>query len=186
MILKGMGMKAGVPDILLAFDGHAYFLELKAGTYLSEAQKATHEALRAAKCPVAVVRSLDEFRALVAGAWWPLQACIRESKPATERIKRGMTALASYAAIGLLVAGAAVAGSGDYVLIVPLPEKPGLHICAKSHESCEMAREAVRAGWFLEGLRDAPTRCEPDPNCFSDRSNCIPRYVGPRREGYCR
>ncbi len=92
MILKGMGMKAGVPDILLAFDGHAYFLELKAGTGLSDAQKATHEALRRAKCPVAVIRSLDDFRALLATSWWPLQAVIRETKPATERIKRGMIA----------------------------------------------------------------------------------------------
>jgi hypothetical protein len=93
MILRGMGMKAGVPDILIVHDGRAYFCELKSAKgVLSDAQKATHEALRAAKCPVAVVRSLDEFRALLDGPWWPLQACLRESKPATERIKRGMAA----------------------------------------------------------------------------------------------
>jgi hypothetical protein len=93
MILRGMGMKAGVPDILIVHDGHAYWCELKSPKgIVSDVQKATHEALRAAKCPVAVVRSLDEFRALLAGAWWPLQECLREAKPATERIKRGLGA----------------------------------------------------------------------------------------------
>lgn len=91
MILKGMGLKPGVPDMLICYDGRAYFLEIKAAKgVVSEVQKATHEALHRAKCPVAVVRSLDEFRALVAGPWWPLAACIRETKPATERITRGL------------------------------------------------------------------------------------------------
>lgn len=93
MILKGMGMKAGVPDLLIVYDQRAYFVELKSAKgVLSEAQKEVHAALWRAKTPVAVVRSLDEFRALLAGPWWQLQACIRETKPATERIKRGLAA----------------------------------------------------------------------------------------------
>jgi len=92
-VLKSTGLRAGMPDILIFHDGYAYGLELKTGAVpLSPAQIATHEALRAAKIPVAVVRSLDEFRALLAGPWWPLQACIRETKPATERIRRGFEA----------------------------------------------------------------------------------------------
>ena len=91
MILKGTGLRSGMPDIMLLLDGRAWFVELKTGTVpLSDAQKATHEALRAAQCPVAVVRSLDEFRALLAGPWWPLMACIRETKASTERIRRGI------------------------------------------------------------------------------------------------
>lgn len=91
MILKGMGLKPGVPDILICYDKHAYFLEIKAPKgVVSDVQKDVHEALHRARCPVAVVRSLDELRALLAGAWWPLMACIRETKPATERIKRGL------------------------------------------------------------------------------------------------
>ena len=91
MILKGMGMKAGVPDILIVYDSRAYWCELKApkGT-LSEVQKEVHAALWQAKTPVAVIRSLDEFRALLAGPWWPLMACIRESK--SDTIKRGLAA----------------------------------------------------------------------------------------------
>ncbi len=92
MILKGMGMKAGVPDLMILYDKNAYFVELKAAKgVLSDAQKATHAALWAAKCPVAVVRSLDEFRALLGGPWWPLMSCIRETKPAIERIRQGIS-----------------------------------------------------------------------------------------------
>lgn len=91
MILKGMGLKPGVPDLLLVHDGRAYWAELKAPKgVVSDAQKATHEALQRAKCPVAVVRSLDEFRALLAGPWWPLMACIRETKPSMERIRHSL------------------------------------------------------------------------------------------------
>ena len=91
MILQGTGMKSGVPDLLLVHDGHAYWAELKSAKgVVSDAQKATHEALRAAQCPVAVVRSLDEFRALLVGPWWPLMACIRETRISTERIRRGI------------------------------------------------------------------------------------------------
>ncbi len=80
-----------------------------------------------------------------------------------------MTALVSYAAIGLLFVGAAAAGSGDYVLIVP-GEPP---ICAKSRDTCEAAREAIRKGWWLISRRDAATVCRPMPGCFPESSNHI-------------
>ena len=89
-VLKGTGLRAGMPDLEIMYDGVTYRVELKTGTVpLSDAQIATHAALRAAKQPVAVVRSLDELRALMAGPWWPLAACIRETKPSTERVRRG-------------------------------------------------------------------------------------------------
>jgi hypothetical protein len=90
-ILKGMGVKAGLPDIFIWYDKHTYAPELKAENgRVSEAQEIAHAALRAAGVHIAVVRSLDDLKALIAGPWWPLQACIREAKPATERIKRGI------------------------------------------------------------------------------------------------
>lgn len=90
MILKGTGLKSGVPDILIVHEGRLHGLELKSAKgVLSDAQKATHEALRRAGCLVAVIHSLDELRALLAGPWWPLGACLRETKPGTERIRRG-------------------------------------------------------------------------------------------------
>ncbi len=91
-ILKGTGYKAGCPDLMILFDGRAHFIELKSAKgVLSEAQKQIHDELRAAQCPVEVCRSLDDVRALMAldGPWWPLAACIRETKPSTERIRRG-------------------------------------------------------------------------------------------------
>ncbi len=74
-------------------------------------------------------------------------------------------------AIILLVAG--VGGSGDYALIVP-GQPP---MCAKSSQSCEMARTAISKGWFLKEIPpDTPTSCAPSPGCFSTQSNCIVGY----------
>lgn len=60
-ILKGMGLKPGVPDVLILDAGRAYWLELKApkGT-VTQAQKHCHAALGRAGCQVAVIRSLDD------------------------------------------------------------------------------------------------------------------------------
>jgi hypothetical protein len=92
-ILKGMGLKAGVPDIVIYYEGKAFFLELKAPKgVLSVTQKRTHDELRAAGCLVAVIRSLDDFRALVDGPWWWLRACVRETKPSIEAVRRGFIA----------------------------------------------------------------------------------------------
>ena len=92
MVLKGMGVKAGFPDIAIFYEGRAFLLELKAPKgALSAVQKEAHPALKAAGCLVEVIRSLDEFRALVDGPWWWLSPCVRETKPSTERIRRGFT-----------------------------------------------------------------------------------------------
>lgn len=60
-IFKGMGVKAGMPDIIAIKDGHAYGLELKAlGGRLTAVQRETHAALAAAGATVAVAYGLDD------------------------------------------------------------------------------------------------------------------------------
>jgi hypothetical protein len=84
-----------------------------------------------------------------------------------------MTALASYAAIGLLVAGAAVAGSGDYVLLLPTGEE----VCAKSADTCNAAIRAIERGWWPILPSGSGLRCEPRPRgCFPESSNHIKGY----------
>jgi hypothetical protein len=59
-ILKGLGVVAGVPDIMVIYNGHTYVLELKAaGGQLSSSQQHVHERLRAAGAEVAVVAGLN-------------------------------------------------------------------------------------------------------------------------------
>lgn len=67
--LKKMGLKPGVPDILIIYDGKAHWLELKSAKGgLSEAQYDTLDDLSAAGSWVCVVRTLAEaFRAI--DAW---------------------------------------------------------------------------------------------------------------------
>jgi hypothetical protein len=59
-ILKGLGVTAGVPDIIAIRDGRAFFLELKApGGRLSPAQIAAHSLLASAGAQVATADNLD-------------------------------------------------------------------------------------------------------------------------------
>jgi hypothetical protein len=59
-ILKGLGVVAGVPDIIAIKDGRAYALELKApGGRLSDKQRVTHQAMVKAGVQLAVADSLD-------------------------------------------------------------------------------------------------------------------------------
>jgi hypothetical protein len=59
-ILRGLGLVAGVPDLIIVHEGRFFGLELKSdGGRLSEAQKAAHAALRAAGATVAVAYGLD-------------------------------------------------------------------------------------------------------------------------------
>lgn len=68
-ILKGMGYKAGTPDVLLIHRSCAYWIELKAGNgRVSPAQKEVGGHLFIAGCPVAVCRSLDSVIGTLA-AW---------------------------------------------------------------------------------------------------------------------
>jgi hypothetical protein len=60
-ILKGLGVRAGVPDVIVVKNGRTYELELKTpGGRLTEAQYATHAALRTAGAAVAISFSLDD------------------------------------------------------------------------------------------------------------------------------
>lgn len=65
--LKRLGTRAGVPDIVILFPGnHTIFLEVKAPKgALSESQTAWFTWLNAARYTVAVVRSVDEAKAMI-------------------------------------------------------------------------------------------------------------------------
>lgn len=61
-ILKGMGAKAGVPDLLVVSHGRLFGLELKNGTRgkLSPAQVATHAEMRRAGAVIGTAGTIDE------------------------------------------------------------------------------------------------------------------------------
>jgi hypothetical protein len=60
-ILKAMGVKAGVPDVIAIEGGRCYALELKAsGGRLTPVQRDAHAALVAAGATVAVAYGLDD------------------------------------------------------------------------------------------------------------------------------
>ena len=66
-ILKGMGVRAGVPDIIAIKGGQCYALELKAPDgRLTPVQRDAHAALAAAGATVAVAYGLDEALARLA------------------------------------------------------------------------------------------------------------------------
>jgi hypothetical protein len=59
-ILKGLGVRSGVPDVIAIKAGRTYALELKApGGQITATQRAAHAALRAAGAAVAVADGLD-------------------------------------------------------------------------------------------------------------------------------
>jgi hypothetical protein len=96
--LKRMGLKPGMPDILI-FDRHivgntlcpmVYGIELKSKDgYVSVAQRTTHGDLRDVGISVAVVRSLDDLKAALVG--WGIP--IKSVTPAQERLQ---SAIASW------------------------------------------------------------------------------------------
>jgi hypothetical protein len=60
-IFKGLGVRAGIPDIVAIKDGKCFFLELKAPDgRLTLVQRDAHAALAAAGATVAVAYGLDE------------------------------------------------------------------------------------------------------------------------------
>jgi hypothetical protein len=60
-IFKGLGLTAGVPDVVAIRDGRVFALELKSEHgRLSDSQRATHEAMIAAGAVVGVAIGLDE------------------------------------------------------------------------------------------------------------------------------
>jgi hypothetical protein len=60
-IMKSLGVRAGVPDIVAVHDGRCYALELKAERgRLTDVQRECHERLRDAGARVAVATGIDE------------------------------------------------------------------------------------------------------------------------------
>jgi hypothetical protein len=67
-ILRGLGVRAGVPDVIAVKDGRTYALEIKSpGGRLTAAQIAAHAALRAAGAEVAVAYGIDAAIAVCEG-----------------------------------------------------------------------------------------------------------------------
>lgn len=74
-ILHGLGVKRGLPDMLVINDGRAIWLELKAAKgRVSEGQQDCHAALSSARSPVAVCKSIDDVIAALVAAGVPLRA----------------------------------------------------------------------------------------------------------------
>ncbi len=73
-----IGLKLGVPDILIIHEGRAYWIELKVpGGALSAAQKRTFTALFAAGCEALTRRSLDEVIDLLRLWGIPINPAVR-------------------------------------------------------------------------------------------------------------
>src|SRR5262245_1309253 len=70
-ILKGLGVRAGVPDLIIVYGGKTYGLELKAdGNKPTKLQIEAQDAMRAAGAEVAVAVDLDAALACLEG--WQL------------------------------------------------------------------------------------------------------------------
>jgi hypothetical protein len=80
-ILKGMGVRAGVPDIIAIKGGRCYALEVKAaGGRLSSVQRDAHAALTAAGATVAVAYGLDDALARLE-AWRLVRGSCQGRRP---------------------------------------------------------------------------------------------------------
>jgi hypothetical protein len=72
-ILKGMGARAGVPDLLLVSRGRLFAMELKSDRgRLSPVQRETHAAMRKAGVVIGVAGNIDQALDLL-GEWGLLQ-----------------------------------------------------------------------------------------------------------------
>lgn len=92
---KQMGVRAGVPDLMIAYAGRGWWMEVKtrSGT-VSAAQKRVHAALVAAGHAVAVVRSLSDAKGQIAA--WGIP--INTEKPSTSALKAAIKRAVSVAA----------------------------------------------------------------------------------------
>jgi len=80
-ILKGMGVRAGVPDIIIVKSGHRYALELKErGGRLTPVQRDAHAALVAARATVEVAYGLDDALARLE-AWGLVRGSCQGLRP---------------------------------------------------------------------------------------------------------
>jgi hypothetical protein len=63
---RGQGVVAGFPDLMCIADGRCVLIELKTATgKLSEVQKELHKSIIGLGTDVKVVRTLDEFQAVI-------------------------------------------------------------------------------------------------------------------------
>lgn len=64
-IFKALGVRPGIPDLCIIWQGKTHWIELKAGRgRTSEAQQAAHLRLQGCGCwPVATCRSIDDIKA---------------------------------------------------------------------------------------------------------------------------
>lgn len=68
-VLKALGVKSGVPDVMIVCAGRVFGIELKTNKgRLSPAQTERHAILRDAGCPVEIARSVDDVDACLR-AW---------------------------------------------------------------------------------------------------------------------
>ena len=86
-ILKGMGLKAGWPDILILYQKRAHFVELKARTgTLSPEQRAVHRSIVLAGSTVATCKSVEEVKMILEVWGIPM----RTMKPSAQAIAERM------------------------------------------------------------------------------------------------
>ena len=72
-LLKGLGLKAGFPDILLFKPRRCIGIELKAGSSASSAQREMHAKLKACDVDVYICRSLEEVAETLHREAFPLR-----------------------------------------------------------------------------------------------------------------
>jgi hypothetical protein len=71
-LLKALGVKPGVADLIFLFDGRMYAMELKAPrAYQSPAQKQFEAACKKINVPYEICRSLEEVQGVVNGWGFP-------------------------------------------------------------------------------------------------------------------
>ena len=81
--LKAAGLHAGWPDLMLIFKSRPIFIEIKAGTYLSQPQKLVHTQIVAAGGIVRVCRSEDDVVELLEALGVPLRARLSPAERAS-------------------------------------------------------------------------------------------------------
>ena len=75
--MKGLGLRAGIPDLEVIHRGRALFIELKAKRgVMSQAQRDMLRLLGFCGCPVMLCRSVPEVEAALRDAGMPLRASV--------------------------------------------------------------------------------------------------------------
>jgi hypothetical protein len=80
-MLYAAGLKAGIPDVLIFYDGSTYAIELKTPKgKLSTAQKRTFDLLEVAGVFVCICRSVDEVEGLLRELKIPLRGTVQAAE----------------------------------------------------------------------------------------------------------